>query len=66
MHTTEYQSVRFHHNSDLSGDVVIVSRDGGESATISGEDLVRFVLDKVIIPRDLEEMENQLREKYKV
>lgn len=46
MHTLEYAKTTFNFNSDLSGDVRIVTANGGE-IEVPGYDLVCFVAEYV-------------------
>ena len=49
MHTTHYEGskVRFHHNGDYSGDVIIHEDETGNEIRCSMEELERFVGDKI-------------------
>jgi hypothetical protein len=47
MHTFNGKSATFHHNSDLSGPVVIVIETSATSLEVAGEDLLAFVAEHV-------------------
>lgn len=48
MHTYESHSIRFHFNSDFSGDVLIVSPT--ENVNIPGKAILDFVIEKHMKP----------------
>ena len=61
MHTFEAKGVRFHHNSDLSGDVYIVNEQTDHTITVPGQSLLDFVAHYVRMKqiRVMEDMETE-------
>lgn len=43
MHTFKTDNIRIHHNSDMSGMVIVMRIDSGQSIEVQGEDLIEFV-----------------------
>lgn len=47
MHTFEASAVRFHHNGDFSGDVIICEEATGNEFRVPFEDMKKFVAEYV-------------------